>query len=141
MNNLDRLKFKVAVTKNIARCNDLPCGVYEVQELKEHIHFGTTVVIFYNNKRYELNNGNCEFQILQSTGLKDKNGKLMFENDIFLSKQGKEKIYNVIKWYEKGYFGICEGELGIGSPFFIKKCEVVGNIYENQDLAKEQDLI
>ena len=138
MQNLDRFKFKVAITNNMARCNDLPCGIYEVQELKENMYFGTTVIIFYNNKRYELDSGNFEFQILQSTGLKDKNGGLIYEGDIL--RLNEYYVGNVI--FQNGSFKIANSYISsLSCEYDFKNAKIIGSIYENTDLAKEHNLI
>ena len=79
--------------------------------------------------------------ICQCTGLKDKNGKLIWENDICDRKEEYPEIvkYNNGDWtldysYSKGKeSGYCYCNLG----FYVleRKCvEVIGNIFDNPEL-------
>ncbi|MBA4307009.1 MAG: DNA-packaging protein [Sphingopyxis sp.] len=78
-----------------------------------------------------------EFQ--QYTGLKDKNGKVIYEGDIgrYHSPVGaKYDLIFAVKWdNEKARFGESYAD-GIYDGSFIRsgKSEVIGNIYENPEL-------
>ena len=69
---------------------------------------------------------------MQYTGLKDKNGKEIYEGDI-LDNEGARQKYEVI--FHNGCFCISQGGLGY-HIFNEKKVEVIGNIYENKDLLE-----
>ena len=100
-----------------------------------------------------------EVILMQSTGLKNKNGKAIFEGDV-LEIQGIKMIvrfgrYNYIETSKSGNhtLGImCDG-LGFYvecinvadpdriSPFepeTLKESAVIGNIYENKDILEEE---
>ena len=66
------------------------------------------------------------------TGLKDKNGKKIFEGDIVKSKYGVFK--SKVEWNDSfcGFFPFCNNDTGI----FADECEVIGNIYEHKELLK-----
>lgn len=77
-------------------------------------------------------------ELMQYTGLKDKNEKEIYEGDI-LSSGNNEKPYKVI--FENGsYRAEFEGDFEEYSFDLIdvvaQGCEVVGNIYENPELLK-----
>lgn len=80
-----------------------------------------------------------EFILMQSSGLKDKNGVEIFEADILTSNVQPCKMVNPIKdgygvvRFENGMF-----KLGaISLVTFISKMEVIGNIYENPNLLEQ----
>lgn len=77
--------------------------------------------------------------IMQSTGLRDKNGKLIFEKDIIKCSYGSEFAIGVIEWdseelqfalkIEDNFYSIRQK-----SKFDI--IENLGNIYENPELLE-----
>ena len=67
----------------------------------------------------------------QYTGLKDKNGKLIFEGDILLFRAGRTHVVR----FEDGAF-ILE-DTAIPIPFAIKS-EIIGNVHDNPELIKEE---
>jgi len=73
--------------------------------------------------------------LMQCTGLKDKNGTLIYEGDIVKDQDGK--IYN-IKWNDcYAYFVLWDSddiEYYTFEEFNLTKLEVIGNIYENPEL-------
>lgn len=101
------------------------------------------------------------YEPMQCTGLKDKNGKLIYEGDIvdcyvsskkiyryqvkqeigsFMLVSQKEEIFNFInKWNDNVYplsqlYFEYENEEN-----FIDQCAVVGNIYENPELLESEN--
>lgn len=71
----------------------------------------------------------------QFTGLKDKNGKEIYEGDI-IRVNGR----NMEVFFKDGYFGWGQEHDGKYSfdPFDGEEVEVIGNIYENPELIKEK---
>ena len=86
-----------------------------------------------------------EYRLMQCTGLKDKNGKLIYEGDIV---KYKDEVYGLcigkIEWDNAHYeFQYYTGEkYGWFSHILclkhIKNIEVIGNIYENKELLGEE---
>ena len=71
----------------------------------------------------------------QYTGLKDKNGKEIYEGDI-LNADGP--IYEVA-WFEKDGGWFCfRGNDSVYTPLYHLKGKVIGNIHENPELLEEE---
>jgi uncharacterized phage protein (TIGR01671 family) len=86
-----------------------------------------------------LNSANPKSAILmQFTGLKDKNGKEIFEGDIVKSKThyyGNEKERQTIVEWQDDIENDSFGEpMTTGYVIYGGEWEVIGNIYENKDL-------
>lgn len=86
-----------------------------------------------------------KFPIMQFTGLKDKNGKEIYEGDVVeyedyslgyvMSKQPKSR--GVIKWDKSNARYFLKGM--IISKSGVDTGEVIGNIYENNELLEESE--
>ena len=81
----------------------------------------------YYLKQYEVNPGT----LCQYTGLTDKNGNKIWENDVVDIDHYSTKAHKVK--YEYGSF--CIGINGLLSHYRFN-CEVIGNIFDNPELMK-----
>ena len=108
-------------------------NVLGIDILHKEIFFSNENVDCYEHVDFK------NIELMQYTGLKDKNNKEIYEGDI-LSDGNDEKPYKVI--FENGSFRAeFEGDFEEYSFDLIdvvaQGCEVVGNIYENSELIKE----
>lgn len=88
---------------------------------------------------------NNDLNLMQSTGLVDKNGKEIFEGDIIrynidvvdIKRHPTLGFYTVLDGRE-GFFGdgMSIDDFEEGAKEFSKTAEIIGNIYENPELLE-----
>lgn len=102
-----------------------------------HIEAWFRIIRFRNQSGTTRKN---ETIIMQSTGLKDKNGKEIFEGDMF--DYGATWI-DVVKWNpDRGGFGMwcpSKNQWDDTKLVAMDSREVIGNIYENPDLLEVKE--
>lgn len=93
------------------------------------------------NKCFSVNETN--YELMQSTGLVDRNGKEMFEGDIIKITLDDGKPYSrtyveKVTWDDKNYCFLFGGERinCLLYAFSETTMEVIGNIYENKELLR-----
>ena len=103
--------------------------VYSNRNIENHTE------IRENDKQY------CnEFELMQYTGLKDKNGKDIYEGDILTSAFSKRIVI-----FDENTCSFMLKDIDLRNELFSltkeksKNLEIIGNIYENKELIGEKE--
>lgn len=84
------------------------------------------------NNNYETEN----FPLMQFTGLKDKNGKEIYEGDIIKFSHFEERKNGVVIYQVDSYrLSVGSWLCDFGATDAIDGLEIIGNIYENPNLS------
>ena len=84
-----------------------------------------------------------DLELMQSTGLKDKNGKEIFEGDI-LDYKGRKAL---VRWHGSyasfiyRFVDELQKRKTEWKPLYLAymKCEIIGNVYENPELLEDKE--
>lgn len=86
-----------------------------------------------------------DYIVMQCTGLKDKNGKLIYEGDIVKFNFDTDEIKAVVSWDNKELIGFYlnttdyfKDKYVTDYDFYKNDYEVIGNIYENKELLESE---
>lgn len=91
------------------------------------------------NLAYLDDEGMKFYEVEFCTGLKDKNGKLIYEGDIVRCSYGSEYYVGCVVWdYEEIQFSmeVSEELYSFSQHSDSHKIEIIGNIHENPDLIE-----
>lgn len=103
----------------------------------EEINFSNkTIGVNVSGEGYLLVYSFKDVELIQYTGLKDKNGKEIFESDIMTDS----KINYVVAFYAGAWrlkSNITSDAWWKSLYRYVNDCKVIGNIYENPELLKE----
>lgn len=99
------------------------------------VKFTGSVLWWESEHGYDSLMGSDKVHLMQYTGLKDKNGKEIYEGDVVKAEEYvgfKNLTAEVI--YNRGRFSLNTGT--IPEDLIPELCEIIGNIYENPELLK-----
>lgn len=105
---------------------------------------GNVTTVLFIGKKFGANEKIDEIELMQSTGLKDKNGKEIFEGDILAVEADDGVIILKVSWDDEHALFVIKtkkfneetalAELVDDNSYPF---EVIGNIYENHELLED----
>ena len=135
---IPRYRAWVKIEKRMVFSDDILTIDYENKEIV------TQQVYFENGLPYDRDiycNDFDEIELMQSTDMVDRDGKIIFEGDIV--KMSKD-VYSEPTYYEVvrhrgGAYRLESKQHGCELWLRHADCEVVGNIYENPELLEDKE--
>ena len=83
-----------------------------------------------------INHGKGPLTIMQYTGIKDINGKEVYEGDVYSLRDGSRNY--IVVWHDTSLIGNQIGTSSYaGLTYWQDGIEVLGNVFENPELARE----
>ena len=149
----DRFKFRAVLHQNKYEEYRLEKfshqRVFDVMSINLGIEYSTIeIVAEYPNGDWAVREiDDKDIDLIQSTGLKDKNGKLIYEGDIiniWCKNFTKNQISEVKFCKERAAFTFdYNTDFGNIVPCTMEKTEieVIGNIYENPELLEAENIL
>lgn len=115
--------------------------------LRDQYYIGGKDIIFYrkDSDRFTVYTDRIDIETLcQFTGLCDKNGNKIWENDILMAHfdefYPEDVTYETVEWGIAGWVTHEAGSAGRRylDKFDLENFEVVGNIFDNPELLQEE---
>ena len=122
---------------------------FRVWDKDRKCFFNDDEVVIYPNGEVSFFNADYDFAeivVNQCTGLKDKNGKLIYEGDIIQTDYNGVELDKYIYRWESPAFYVEPIEKGkpTGSHYYHyavcpERSTVIGNIHQNPELLKDEE--
>ena len=95
------------------------------------------VLVFKGDKVYPMYSDKVRI-LMQYTGLKDKNGKEIYEGDIIQVRQGFVSFTDVVEFRDAEFLFKHQDQFDNDTSLlpFVRDGEIIGNIYSNPELLK-----
>jgi len=116
-----KVYFEAKINEKIIKGIEEPCSWFLLTQTGKLWSYGPTRPSQPLGKEY------IKAILLFFTGLKDRNGKEIYEGDVICNMRYSPQE-QIVKWGEGKYEGIWN----------YKEAEVIGNIYENPELIKNK---
>ncbi|CIO73138.1 YopX family protein [Streptococcus pneumoniae] len=135
---IPKFRVWVKIGKRMVFSDDILAIDYENKEIvTQQVYFESGLAVERDIYCYDFD----DIELMQSTGLKDKNGKEVFVGDIIKCTKGcPHEVY-----LEKEYGGTFIGGMpavylkGLGEGYaWTEDEEIIGNIYENPELLEDK---
>ncbi len=110
-------------------------GPAEVTNKGDNLWVYETQLKNATDRHFDHTSGIPVTEIMQFTGLHDKNGKEVFEGDVLRQEHYSDWI---VAWYGTGFHVYVSCNPGTYYPLVQSDREIIGTIHENPELLKQE---